>query len=167
MTTYAKRFSSACGQEREIHHNFFEKKSLTILPKIVIPKIMPMIIPRGMAIKSVSLKTMYISGMRTAHTIMVRHPVAKSLASNIAYPFLFPFPFTRTVVIILCPGVHYIRYDRMREELTHFSDGISPFSHQVLNMNVTIYLDWPGQQVSEMMTLNSSIFEKPAKLLCA
>jgi hypothetical protein len=128
-----------------------------------------MIIPRGIAIKSVSLKTTYISGMRTAHTITVRHPVAKSFASNIAHPFLFPFPFTRTVVIILCPGVHYIRYARMREEeeLTYFSDSISPFPHQVLSMNVTIYIDWPGQLVSEMMTLNASIFEQPAKLLYA
>jgi hypothetical protein len=85
---------TASRQELENDHNFFEKRSLTILPNTVIPKIRPIIIPRGIAIKSVNLKTTYMTGMRTAHAIMVRHPVAKSFASNIEYPFLFSFALT-------------------------------------------------------------------------
>jgi hypothetical protein len=58
-------------------------KSLTILPKIVIPKIMPVIIARRIAKIRVSLKTRKKSGIKITHSIIVRQPVAKSFASNI------------------------------------------------------------------------------------
>ena len=58
-------------------------KSLTILPKIVIPKIMPVTIARKIAKIRVNLKTRKKSGIKITHNITVRQPVAKSLASNI------------------------------------------------------------------------------------
>jgi hypothetical protein len=62
-------------------------KSLTILPKIVIPKIIPVIIARRTANNRVNLKTSKKRGNRTIHKIIVRQPVAKSFDSNIWYPF--------------------------------------------------------------------------------
>jgi hypothetical protein len=62
--------------------------SLTILPKIVIPKIIPVIIARRIANNRVSLKTRKKRGNRTIHKIIVRQPVAKSFVSNIRYPFV-------------------------------------------------------------------------------
>jgi hypothetical protein len=72
---------------------FFVNKSLTILPKIVIPKIMPVTIARKIARKRVNLKTRKKRGKRSAQTMIVRQPVAKSLVSNIQV--LLPvFPFS-------------------------------------------------------------------------
>lgn len=67
-------------------------KSLTILPKTVIPKIMPIIIARKMARTRVNLKTRKKSGNKTTHSIIVRQPVAKSFASNMRIvPPVLPF----------------------------------------------------------------------------
>jgi hypothetical protein len=64
-------------------------KSLTILPTIVIPKIMPITIARKIARKRVNLKTRKKRGIKIAHNIIVRQPVAKSFASNIGQSFPF------------------------------------------------------------------------------
>ena len=57
--------------------------SLTILPKIVIPKIILIIIARKIAKIRVNLKTRKKSGINITHSIIVRQPVAKSFVSNI------------------------------------------------------------------------------------
>jgi hypothetical protein len=57
-------------------------KSLTILPKTVIPRIMPVTIARKTAKIRVNLKTRKKSGIKITQTIIVRQPVAKSFASN-------------------------------------------------------------------------------------
>jgi hypothetical protein len=59
------------------------KKNLTILPKRVIPRIMPITIAKKTAKKRVNLKTRKKRGTKTTHSIIVRQPVAKSLASII------------------------------------------------------------------------------------
>jgi hypothetical protein len=58
-------------------------KSLTILPKTVIPRIMPVTIARRTAKTRVSLKTTKKSGTKITQSIIVRQPVAKSFVSNI------------------------------------------------------------------------------------
>jgi hypothetical protein len=69
-------------------------KSLTILPKRVIPRIMPITIARKIARTRVSLKTRKKRGNKTTHRIIVRQPVAKSLVSTIGV--VLPFsPFQR------------------------------------------------------------------------
>jgi hypothetical protein len=72
-------------------------KSLTILPKIVIPRIVPVTIARKIARKRVNLKTRKKRGTKTAHNSIVRQPVAKSFASNIKV-VLPVFPFQRESV---------------------------------------------------------------------
>jgi hypothetical protein len=62
---------------------FFVTKSLTILPKIVTPKIMPVTIARKTARIRVNLKTRKKSGINIMQSIIVRQPVAKSFVSNI------------------------------------------------------------------------------------
>ena len=54
-----------------------------ILPRTVIPRTMLIGIANRIAKKRVNLKTRKKRGMRTTHTISVRHPVAKSFVSNI------------------------------------------------------------------------------------
>lgn len=58
-------------------------KSLTILPKTVIPRIMPVTIARKTAKTRVNLKTRKKSGIKMTHSIIVKQPVAKSFVSNI------------------------------------------------------------------------------------
>jgi len=62
-------------------------KYLTILPKMVIPRTMLIGIARRTANNKVNLKTRKKRGIRTTHTISVKHPVAKSFVSNIGHPF--------------------------------------------------------------------------------
>jgi hypothetical protein len=82
-------------------------KSLTILPKRVIPRIMPVTIARKMARTRVNLKTRKKRGTKTTHSIIVRQPVAKSLASIIGV--VLPFsPFQRESI------TDYIRTGLMR-----------------------------------------------------
>jgi len=69
-------------------HYFPVIKYLTILPKMVIPKTILIGIARRIAKNKVNLKTRNKRGMRTTHTISVKHPVAKSFVSNIWHPFL-------------------------------------------------------------------------------
>jgi len=57
--------------------------SLTILPKIVIPKIILITIARKIAKIRVNLKTRKKSGIKITQSIIVRQPVAKSFVSNI------------------------------------------------------------------------------------
>jgi hypothetical protein len=65
---------------------------LTILPKIVIPKIMPVTIARKIAKNRVNLKSRKKRGNKIMHNIIVKQPVAKSFVSNMrAAPCLFPF----------------------------------------------------------------------------
>ena len=61
-------------------------KYLTILPKRVIPKMIPITIARMIAKNRVSLKKRKKSGTKTMQRIIVRQPVAKSLVSNIGIP---------------------------------------------------------------------------------
>ncbi len=75
-------------------------KSLTILPKIVIPKIMPITIARKTARARVNLKTIKKRGNKTTHTIIVRQPVAKSFASNMRRVLSF-FRFSGSLVQII------------------------------------------------------------------
>jgi hypothetical protein len=63
------------------------KKNLTILPKIVIPRIMPRITAKNTAKTIVSLNTRKKRGKRITHRIIVKQPVAKSFAS-IINPYL-------------------------------------------------------------------------------
>jgi hypothetical protein len=66
-------------------------KSLTILPTIVTPRIMPVTIARKTAKIRVNLKTRKKSGINTTQSSIVRQPVAKSLASNIGESLLLSF----------------------------------------------------------------------------
>jgi hypothetical protein len=65
---------------------------LTILPKIVIPKITPVRIARMMARYRVNLKSRKKRGNKIIHSIIVKHPVAKSFFS---IGLLLPFPYVR------------------------------------------------------------------------
>jgi hypothetical protein len=58
-------------------------KSLTILPKTVIPRIMPMTIAKKTAKTRVNLKTTKKSGNNTMQSMIVRQPVVKSFDSSI------------------------------------------------------------------------------------
>jgi hypothetical protein len=64
------------------------------------PKIMPVTIARKIARKRVNLKTRKKRGTKTAHSIIVRQPVAKSFASNIKV-VLPVFPFKGSLVRII------------------------------------------------------------------
>jgi hypothetical protein len=55
---------------------------------MVIPKTILIGIARRIAKNKVNLKTRNKRGVRTTHTISVKHPVAKSFVSNIWHPFL-------------------------------------------------------------------------------
>jgi hypothetical protein len=55
---------------------------------MAIPKTILIGIARRIARNKVNLKTRNKRGMRTIHTINVKHPVAKSFVSNIWHPFL-------------------------------------------------------------------------------
>jgi hypothetical protein len=68
-------------------HYFPVIKYRTILPKMVIPMTILIGIARRIARNKVNLKTRNKRGMRTTHTINVKHPVAKSFVSNIWHPF--------------------------------------------------------------------------------
>jgi hypothetical protein len=61
---------------------------------MVIPKTMLIRIARRIAKNKVNLKTRKKSGMRTTHTISVKHPVAKSFVSNIRLPLMDPVRYT-------------------------------------------------------------------------
>jgi hypothetical protein len=86
-------------------------KNLTILPKRVIPRIMPITIARKTARTRVNLKTRKKRGNKTTQSIIVRQPVAKSLVSNMG--ILLPvFPFQRE------SNMDYNRSKLMKEGMT-------------------------------------------------
>jgi hypothetical protein len=72
---------------------------LTILPKIVIPKITPVRIARMMARNKVNLKSRKKRGNKIMHSIIVRHPVAKSFFSSIG--LLLPSHFRKFLLQII------------------------------------------------------------------
>jgi hypothetical protein len=63
--------------------HFPVKRSLTILPKSVIPRIMPIAIARMIANRSVNLKTRKKRGNKMTQRMIVKQPVAKSFVSII------------------------------------------------------------------------------------
>ncbi len=82
----AKQYGLLPGCLKSRDH-FPVKKSLTILPKTVIPKIMPVMIARKTARKRVNLKTRKKRGTKTAHNSIDRQPITKSFASSIKISF--------------------------------------------------------------------------------
>jgi hypothetical protein len=56
--------------------------SLTILPRSVIPRMIPISIAKKTARKRVNLKTRKNRGNKTTQSMIVRQPVAKSFAST-------------------------------------------------------------------------------------
>jgi hypothetical protein len=97
-------------KERKCFHGLFPViKSLTILPKTVIPRIMPRTIARRMARTRVNLKTRKKRGNKITQSMIVRQPVAKSFVSNIRI-VLPVFPFQRGSTM------DYNRSEPMNEE---------------------------------------------------
>lgn len=71
-------------------------KSLTILPKKAIPKMMPVTMARKTARTRVNLNARKKRGIRTIQSTIVRQPVAKSFASNMGQSLLRSILLTDT-----------------------------------------------------------------------